>query len=345
MSVIVATPASASFAAVVELPDTALYSPYGGPATVTFTFDEVDGAAVFTVRLRRLGTGTIEKKKDYLVDPSTQGSPHAVSFSWGKVSVTAPRSYVVDVRRQDGGPVITSAPFTLLPRLVSDLSAKPSPFYPLVDDGYKDTTKIRFSLAADTTDTTIAVFDADTYGRCCGTQVLAEDLGPLAEGARSWTWDGTRDDASSAPKGTYFVRVEATDADDVSVVSKAQKVRVTKGKIRLTATKQKDGSAYARVGDERATAIGGDCSVSRDLPTREARVLCANADVSVFWRWALKPGERIESVSFVVHGGIYGCRRSKGRSGSQSFLRVRTPPTSQCSVVTAEIKYSYPVKA
>jgi hypothetical protein len=129
------------------------------------------------------------------------------------------------------------------------------------------------------------------------------------------------------------------------MTSKAQKVVITKGTIRRTATKQQHGSAFSRVGAEQRTAIGGGCVVRRDRGLRETYVLCANATVSVYWNWALKPGERIESVSFVVDGGIYGCRKSTGRSGSQSFLRVRSPPTSSCSVVTAKITYSYRVQA
>jgi hypothetical protein len=342
MSVIVATPASASFAALVEVPET-VYSPTGEPATVTFTFDGSDQATIFTVRLRRPGKAAI-KTKDYLVDPETQISPHEVSFSWKSLSVAKPTNYVIDVRRQSGGPVVTSATFTVLPPLVSGLSATPSPFYPLVHDGYKDTTKIGFSLSADTSTTTVSVSRADAYGRCCGDEILTEDLGPLPQGKRAWSWDGAGD-GTPAKKGTYFVKVSATDLDGPSMTSKAQKVLITRGTIRLTATKQKPGRAFARVGAVQRSRIGGDCVVSRNDPPGQTKILCANASVSVYWNWALKPGERIESVSFVVDSGIYGCHKSKGRSGSQSFLRVRSPPTSSCSVVTAKITYSYPVKA
>jgi hypothetical protein len=342
-SVLMAAPALASFGVIVQLPASAVYSPYGGPATVMFTFEAGDGSRIFTVRIREPGHGTI-KEKDYFVDPATQTSPQSVSFSWGELSVAGPTDYVVDVRRQ-GGPVITSETFTLLPKLVSDLSAKPSPFYPLVQDGYKDTTRIDFALAADTVDTVVDVFRDDIYGRCCGAAIRTEDLGPLASGTHGWTWDGTEDDASYAPKGTYFARVEATDTNDVSMLSKAQKVEVTKGLIRRTATKRKQGSAYARAGDEHETARGGDCVVTRDHASNEAKIVCANAVISVFWKWGLGSGERIESVSFAIDGGIYGCHRKVDHTTTESVLRVHSPPTSTCSVITARIKYSYPVHA
>ena len=266
--VLTAAPAFAAYGAIVQLPASAFYSPYGGPATVTFTFAPGDASAIFTVPTRRPGHGTI-KEKDVLVDPATQTSPHDVAFSWADLSVASPTDYVVDVRRQDGGPVITSETFTLLPKLVSELSAAPSPFYPLVQDGYKDHSTIGFSLAADSVDTVVHVFQDDAYGRCCGSEIRSEDLGPLAAGAHMWIWDGTAGDATAAPKGTYFARVEATDTDAVSMLSQAQKVEITKGLIRKTATKEKNGSTFARVADEQDTRRGGDCLASRDASTHE----------------------------------------------------------------------------
>ncbi len=342
--VLVAPPAFASFSAIVQLPSNTVYSPYGGPATVTFAFAQQDPYTIFTVRIRQPGHAAI-KTKDYAVDPATQPSPHDVIFSWGNLSVTAPTDYVIEVRRQDDGSLVTSETFTLLPKLVSDLSARPSPFYPLVQDGYKDTSKIGFSLASDSVDTIVHVFKDDEFGRCCGAEIRTEDLGALAGGARNWTWDGAKNDASTAPKGTYFVRVEATDTAAISALSQPQKVVVTRGLIRLTATQSKAGSTYSRVADEHATALGGNCNVMRDRTRHQADIVCANADISVYWRWDLGKGERIESVSFLIDDGVWGCHKKEGHTTTESVLHVHSPPTSTCGVMTARIKYSYPVQA
>ena len=342
-TVLTAPPAWAAYGAVVSLPASTMYSPYGGPATVTFTFASDDPPSTFRVRVRRPGQPTIEYH-DVLVDPGAQTSPHVVPFSWAPLTVAAPTGYVIEVLYQ-GGPLITSEPFTLLPKLVSNLSATPSPFYPLIQDGYKDDTSIDFSLAADTTATTSRVYEDDVYGRCCGTEIRSDDLGPLAAGDQSWTWDGKKDDGTFPPKGTFFVKIEGTDAAALWMASKALKVDLITGWIRETATKEKVGSAYSRTADKRETAVGGDCSVSRNVTTHEVRVLCVNAAISVYWNWGLKPGERIEKVSFVLQGGFYGCRHTKGHTTTQSFLRVLTPPISVCHVTSARITYSYPVKA
>ncbi|HVF08822.1 MAG TPA: FlgD immunoglobulin-like domain containing protein [Actinomycetota bacterium] len=289
--------ASASYGAIVQIPTGTIYSPFAGPATVTFTFARGDPAEILTVRIR-----------------------------------------------QPGHAGITSETFTLLPKLVDGLSATPSPFYPLVQDGYKDRTRIGFSLAADSDDTVARVFRADDFGRCCGPEIRTESLGPLATGTHAWAWDGMADDASIVRRGTYFARISASDTDGASMTSKAQRVAVTTGVIRRTATKQKRGSAFDRTADEQPTARGGDCHVSRDREIHAVDILCANAEISVVWRWFLRSGERIESVSFSIDGGYYGCRRAKGHSKTSSYLRVSSPPTSTCGVVWARIRYSYPVR-
>jgi hypothetical protein len=339
-----AVPAHAAFGAVVSLPDATAYSPYGGPATVTFAFAPDDAASAFTIRLRNPGHGVIHDR-DVLVDPHTESSPLEVPFAWPKVTVGSPTDLVVDVRPQGGGAVITSAGFTLLPPLVSDLSATPSPFYPLIQDGYRDDTTIRFALASDVTDAAVHVYADDVFGRCCGPEIRGEDLGPLTVGRHSWVWDGTKDDLSLAAKGRYFVRIDATDTGAIDATSKPLRVELTTGKIRLTATRVKDGSAFAHYGDEVQTAAGGECFVTRDRERRLAQVTCANAAISVFWRWALPDGGRIQSVGFSIDGSSFGCHKRTSHAGSESVLRVLTPPTSTCYVKKAKITYSYPVLA
>ena len=343
--IVAAAPASAAYGAVVQLPAGAAYSPFAGPATVTFTFSPTDPSEVFRIRIRQAGHPTAIKVKDYLIDPSTQTSPHNVSFGWKALTATNPTTYVVDVRRQTGGPIITSESFTLLPALVSKVSASPSTFYPLVVDGFRDHSTIGFSLAADTADTVVHVSSANAYGRCCATEVRADDLGPLAAGAHAWIWDGTDGVGGATPKGTYFVRISATDLSAASMTSAAQEVDLGKGLIRRTATKRKLGDAFARVADMRATASGGSCQADRVVASHISYLLCVNAEFSIYWTWGLKPKERIVSVRFAVSRGYYGCPWKRKHTTTRSFLTLYAPPTSECYVKAAAITYSYPFRA
>ena len=343
--IVAAAPASATYGAIVQLPAGAAYSPFAGPATVTFTFSPTDPSAVFRIRIRQAGQQAAIKVKDYLVDPATQTSPHDVSFAWKALAATKATTYVVDVRRQSGGPIITSESFTLLPALVSKLSASPSTFYPLVLDGFRDHVTIGFSLAADTADTVVHVSSANAYGRCCATEVRTDDLGPLAAGAHTWIWDGTDGVGGAAPKGTYFVRISATDLSAVSMTSPAQEVDLGKGLIRRTATKRKLGNAFARVADQHATASGGSCRADRVAANHETYVLCVNAEFSLYWTWGLKAKERIVSVRFAVRRGYYACPWKRGHTATRSTLSFHAPPTVECYVRAATITYSYPFRA
>jgi hypothetical protein len=343
--IVAATPASATYGAIVQLPAGAAYSPFAGPATVTFTFSPTDPSDVFRIRIRQSGQQAATKYKDYLVDPTTQTSPLNVSFAWKALTATKATTYVVDVRRQSGGPVITSESFTLLPALVSKLSASPSPFYPLVVDGFRDHSTLGFSLAADTADTVVHVSSANAYGRCCATEVRAEDLGPLATGAHAWIWDGKDGVGGAAPKGTYFVRISATDLSAVSMTSPGQEVDLGKGIIRRIATKQKLGNAFAGVPVQRATASGGSCVAERVVATHQASVLCVNAEIWIYWTWGLKAKDRIVSVHFAVRRGYYGCPWKRGHTATRSFLYVHAPPTIDCTIGAAKITYSYPYRA
>ena len=67
--IVAAAPASATYGVIVQLPAGAAYSPFAGPATVTFTFLPTDPSDVFRIRIRQAGQQAAIKYKDYLVDP------------------------------------------------------------------------------------------------------------------------------------------------------------------------------------------------------------------------------------------------------------------------------------
>lgn len=62
---------------------------------------------------------------------------------------------------------------------------------------------------------TITITDSD------GGVVYTGDMGALAEGEGTWTWDGTATDGSAVPEGDYTVTITGTDANggDVSVTN------------------------------------------------------------------------------------------------------------------------------
>jgi hypothetical protein len=337
-----ASPAAASHTVLIEFPGGSgeFYSPFSGPATITFTIDPTDVDATFSLRLRPAG-GTAVHTETAFVDAQDADRTKVVAFDWPALSVNNPKTYQVAIYR--GGALVDAQSFFLRPRLVSIVSATPSPFFPWIDDGYKDTTNVRFALAADAA-AEARVYRPKTTGKCCGVLVRNDDLGSRIAGNNSWTWDGRDENGDNLAKGDYFVRVWADDGSVAPVLSKATKVAIART-YRATKTKSKTASAYHHVGPVTPLVLGGGCIVFRS--NGNLQVLCQGARVSVYWRWGLSSVERIERAS-VVLDTVEGCPRSIRRvahtkhESSFTMNEDLVGASGDCHLVTAKITYSYP---
>jgi hypothetical protein len=339
-------PASAAYGVAIEFPNYAgeFYSPFGGPATISFTFDGADPDATFEARLRPVG-GTKIASKQILIDPDGQTSPRAVSFSWPALSVTSDRAYQVVVYRD--GVVRASESFLLRPPLVKVTGATPNPFFPWIDDGYKDTTTVKFKLQA-AADAQARVYRATTSGGCCGPVILDESLEHEPSGLHTWAWDGQGQGAYGAagnrPKGNYFVRIRADDGTTAPMLSKPFKVQI-KRTYRATATKSKPAMQYHHRSAATPLVTGGDCYVTVEVDN--LRVICQGAKINVYWRWGLNDAQRIERASFVYDVDGVTCPQSIRRIGQSkhdsSFTMVEDLSDSMglCRLVTAKITYSF----
>ena len=181
VGLLTASPAVAAYAASISFPDgnTEFYSPFAGPASIQFDFDAGDPSQVFRVRVRPVG-GPVFKTRYFSINPTTQASPQIRQVSWDGLETSSDKPYEVIVN-PDGQPTIAQASFILQPRLVSIVSATPTPFFPWIDDGYKDTTNVEFGLVADS-DAQARVSRPNYAGKCCGALVRNVDLGNLSAG-------------------------------------------------------------------------------------------------------------------------------------------------------------------
>ena len=344
IGVLAATPAVASYAATISFPggNTEFYSPFGGPASIQFDFVAGDPSQVFQVRVRPVG-GTAFVTRYFSVNPSTQTSPQIRQVSWGGLVTSSDKPYEVVVN-PDGQPNIAVASFILRPRLVSITSVTPNPFFPWIDDLYKDETHVRFALAADAA-TEARVYRPKTTGKCCGALVRNDGLGNLSAGDHSWDWDGRDNNGDNLPKGNYFIRIWADDGIVSPVLSNATKVAIART-YRATKTKSKTASAYHHVGPVTPLVIGGGCIVFRTAEGR-LQILCQGGRVSVYWRWGLASSERIERASFVLDN-VPGCPHTIWRTGhtkhESSFTMNEdlVQAGGNCYLLTARITYSYP---
>jgi hypothetical protein len=321
------------------------YSPFSGPASITFTFDGTEADATFNLRIRPAG-GSAVHTQNVLVDADDPDGFQTKTFSWPALSVTSPRTYVVAVYRNNA--LVTSESFQLLPRLVRITGASPNPFLPLIDDGYKDTTNVNFSLAADA-DAEARVYRPRSDGKCCGALVLTDntDISGLSAGAHTWNWDGQGEGAYAGdlPKGNYFVKIAATDLAAVTKLSKPFKVTIART-YRQLATLQKNGILMHHTGPVTSYRRGGNCFVTKDETDRDLWITCLSASFTVYWRWALPVGGRVESASFVyVRVSSEICNGKKGHTKTDSFLKVGGVGQFRCRVDKAKITYSYPVQS
>jgi hypothetical protein len=344
LGLLTAAPAKAAYAVdAITFPDgtSTFYSPFAGPATVTFSWDVGSSDAMFELRLRPIGGSAIHREPVF-IDPDTQASPREVEFSWPRLSVASARTYQVAVYRND---VLQGQPesFQLRPPLASITRATPNTFFPWIDDGYRDTTRVRFTLAEDA-DAEARVFRPRSTGACCGALVRNESLSNLPAGDNDWIWDGRGEGgfAGNLAKGDYFVRIRADDGSLPAAISKPFKVAIART-YRASATKSKPGTARHHT-IETSTVRGGDCFVH--ALGGFLQVDCHGGRMTVFYRWGLGSGQRIERASFVIDDPNNECgpaRRRTSHSKHESSITVTDSVSgiTSCRVVTAKITYSF----
>jgi hypothetical protein len=344
VSIFSAAPASAAYGVTITFPggDTEFYSPFGGPATIHFSFDPGDPPTLFRVRLRPVG-GTAIKTSFFSINPASQTSPVDKQFSWDALSTGSDKPYEVLVNPDGSGPTWT-APFVLKPRLVSITSIKPNPFLPWVQDGYRDTTDVTYRLAATSQPTEAHVYNAKLNGSCCASEVRFENLGTKVPGSAPevWTWDGKNDSNSLLPKGDYFVKIRAEDPANVVRWSKPAKVSIARTYLKLS-TVEKNGIAYHHTGPVTSYRRGGNCFVTQDETDKDLWITCLSASFTVYWRWAVPAGSKLQKASFVfikVSSSI--CNAKKGITRTDSYLKVGGVGQFRCRIDKARATYGVP---
>jgi flagellar hook assembly protein FlgD len=214
--------------------DEALVSPtsfYGYPDTTTMSY-RLNSTATVTARVYNSGGGVVRK--------TLLGTKYAGRHSWkwngkrndgtkvdpGKfrINITA----VADRTRSVNGWVTVA----VRPLVLDNASVSRSTFYPLVRDGYRDTTTMHYRLNRAAS---ITVQVRNSAGRV----VRRAGLGIRSGGRHLWAWNGRKNDGTKVGTGTYRIQITA-DADGLRR-SVTEKVTVATGWRTKTVTKSRGG--------------------------------------------------------------------------------------------------------
>jgi hypothetical protein len=342
LSVLVAAPASATIRCTISFNHQSndLYSPFPGPAHVKFTYTSSDPDNVtINLRMRPQG-GSVFHSEDRELDTPNFGST-TFDFTWPAISVTADTNYEVSAYR--GSTRVCGRTFEIKPPLVRIASIRPDPFFPWIQDGYRDTTTVTFKLAASVDPTIVRVFEANATGACCGSQVFAENLDTQVVGTRHYVWNGRNGSNTRLPKGKYFVTVTGTKPSlpqDITRTSRPVAVSIARFH-RVARTVSKSGIAYHHRSASTVLAAGGACSLRNIAAAQDLGLRCDDARFRVFWRWNLPASAEILGVTFVLVDVPGPCNPIKGHTTIDTFLQVGGLGHFACRVDRARLRYSF----
>jgi hypothetical protein len=168
---------------------------------------------------------------------------------------TAPNCYwnLYRTTQDDANPVYNNVVFSVdaPPVRISSVTQSPATFYPLVHDGYRDTTTTSFHLSRSAIVTARVL---NSSGRTVVTRAVSYQ--PLAAGARSWAWNGRDNDGRRVAAGTYRIRLTGED-------STAHVATVTSTATLATRLVSRTATGTV-VGPEGTRGASSGCSAARD---------------------------------------------------------------------------------
>lgn len=212
------------------------------------------------------------------------------------------------------------------PLKLSNASASLTTFYPVVADGYEDTTKVSYRMSRDAT-VTAAVLDST------GAPVRSDSLGQLQGGNRAYTWDGKDNSGVAVSPGTYRVVLSARTTDGTTSQTSTQVTAAIGWQSRTYAKS----IAGARVTSSQATS---KCSARKYY--RSLRMVCSGiprAHETATWRFAI-PADAY-GLAWSVSGARV--RSDHPRRGVITKSGSRPSKTSFCLKVTVTYQRAYDV--
>jgi hypothetical protein len=211
---------------------------------ITASLDEVDSACP-TLEITISGPGQNDVTDDW---------DTAASTTYDRVwSGFAPGNYTITVAPPPGvtctvSPVTVSFSVVMAGPTLGRVSARPTPFFPYVNDGYRDTTKVMW--AQDQRATVRLQVRRTSTGKLVRSVSMMESAGRHA-----WNWGGRNNRGKLVDKGRYSITVAISNANGSD--SDRRRVRTKTGWVSKNYRKE-------RTGRETSSRSGASCHWDTD---------------------------------------------------------------------------------
>lgn len=275
---------------------------------------------------------------DYFESTSFHYDGSQDTFTWSPPAVSGPTGCDLEVYNSYYDVYVTRT-FSVAappppPMNVGDASVTPATFYPLVRDGYRDTTKMRYRLNQ-------RANVVATVTKSDGSRVRRVTVGWQRSGSRSWSWNGRRNNGTKVRPGRYTIKVTATSAS-------GSKDAVSRRVSVATATVTRKGSK-SRWGDAGNAATGGNCRVTRDRYNGTGTLDCWGGSYAQMtygfqipsnaydFRWSVS-GE-LSSADICCDGIV--SKTGTRTSPTQAVVRVKVTGWRAYEVSRVRVSYTY----
>lgn len=276
-------------------PGTTVSTGFTGPIVIDYS-----AASTGYYDVTVTGPGYSESTEDYVGGPTTSSDMFP--------NMTAAGRYCVAVQGEESGITSDLGCFTAQPPRVSvaSVSVSPTNFYPIVRDGYRDSTRLWFNVNTRAA-VTLRAFNSK------GSVVRTIGEGTMGRGRHVVTWNGRRGNGAAVVPGRYQLRLTANDGRTSKTV--AHTVTIATQVVTRHGHKYRDGTAG------RASTAGNchvfwyqgaqlDCWGGRYAKLRYVFSLPSSAYKVHYTVWGERAGDDFCCQGTIRHTGARSSKRS-----------------------------------
>jgi hypothetical protein len=215
---------------------------------------------------------------------------------------------------------------------MDSVSASPAVFYPIVQDGYRDSTALSWRVSKPAG---MRARITTTSGNTVRYANLGNRVGP-----GSWSWFGYRNNGAKAAPGVYSIELVARDAELGTVRRVAKLVRIATAVQTLRTSRLHSGDSVT------GSAVSGPCSMTRNFVAHTTGVACRGGGYAQAWFRFVVPASAYGPTATVAGQAGAGTTgtitRQVERIDSRNYrVGLRVTGTRSFAITSVRLTYSY----